>query len=132
MASMKQLVEWGFRRWYERQLIESHAWLVSCFLCMILCVSGLEVAGNPGYANHLGGAFLAAIGATGGWFSYRRYKAMLDLAERLGEDATCPTCGRYARFEVENATPDNDYPENEEVHIAAKCRHCAARWMLPH
>ena len=25
----------GFRRWYERQLIESHAYFLTCFLCMI-------------------------------------------------------------------------------------------------
>lgn len=132
MASMRQLVAWGFRRWYERQLIESHAWLVSSFLCLILAVSGLEIAGNAARWGKVGGALLTAIGAVGGWFSYRRYRAMLDLAERLGEDATCPNCGRYAKFEIEQASPDGDAPENAEVHVAARCRHCEARWMLPH
>ena len=132
MANMRQLVQWGFRRWYERQLIESHAWLVSFFLCLILFVSGLEIAGNPGYANHLGGAFLAAIGAALGWFSVQRYRVMLELAERLGQDATCPTCGRYAKFEIESASPEGETPTSREVHVAAKCKHCASRWMLPH
>lgn len=132
MASMKQLVAWGFKRWYERQLIESHAWLVSCFLCLILAVSGLEIAGNAARWGKVGGALLAALGAVGSWFSYRRYRAMLDLAERLGEDATCPSCGRYARFEIEQASPDGDAPENAEVRVAARCRHCETRWVMPH
>jgi hypothetical protein len=132
MASMRQLADWGFKRWYERQLIEAHAWLVSAFLFMILAISGLEIAGDAVRWGKVGGALLAFMGAIVGWLSYRRYKAMLDLAERLGEDATCPTCGRYAKFEIEQATPDGDSPEKGEVHVAARCRHCDARWMLPH
>ena len=32
----------GFRRWYERQLIESHLFLVSCFLCLVMVLACLE------------------------------------------------------------------------------------------
>ena len=32
----------GFKKWYERQLIESHVYLVTCFLCLILVVAVLE------------------------------------------------------------------------------------------
>lgn len=131
MASLRRLAEWGFKRWYERQLIETHAWLVSCFLCLILAVSGFEVAGNGTRTTRVGGALLAAIGVVGGWFSYRRYKAMLDLAERLGEDACCPDCGRYAKFEVEEASPDGEDPPAADVRVVARCRHCTARWTLP-
>ena len=33
----------GFRRWYERQLIESHAYLALAFVALILLLSGIEV-----------------------------------------------------------------------------------------
>ena len=33
----------GFRRWYERQLIEGHAYLVTCFLCVIMIAACAEV-----------------------------------------------------------------------------------------
>ena len=33
----------GFRRWYERQLIESHAYLALGFVALILLLSGLEL-----------------------------------------------------------------------------------------
>jgi hypothetical protein len=132
MASMRQLVRMGFRRWYERQLIESHAWLVSCFLCLIAAVSGVEMAGSADRAVKLGGLALLLAGAVLCWYCYRRYHTMLLLAERLGEEATCPTCGRYARFEVVRATPGGEHPENEDVHVIARCRHCAAQWVMPH
>jgi hypothetical protein len=32
----------GFRRWYERQLLESHFWLVSCILAMLLVAVCIE------------------------------------------------------------------------------------------
>jgi hypothetical protein len=32
----------GFRKWYERRLIESHAWLITCFLCALGIAASLE------------------------------------------------------------------------------------------
>jgi len=132
MANMRQLAKWGFKRWYERQLIESHAWLLSCFLSLILAVAGLEVAGAAVRWAKLGGALLTVVGALVGWYSYRRYRAMLNLAERLGEDAVCPGCGRYAQFEITDASPDGESPETGTVRVAARCKRCQSSWMLPH
>lgn len=131
MASLQQLSSWGFKRWYERQLIEAHAWLVSCFLCLILAVAGLEVAGDARQWGKVGAVLLAFAAAAVGWFSYRRYKALLDLAERLGEVATCPVCKRYAKFDIEHAIPEGDRPETADVRVVARCRRCQTRWTMP-
>ena len=42
----------GFRRWYERQLIESHLFLVSGLLCLIAVMASLEDFSlqRPGWA----------------------------------------------------------------------------------
>ena len=55
MASLDRIRTDGFRRWYERQLIECHAWLVSWFLGVIVLVSGIDVAGT-GPASRISGA----------------------------------------------------------------------------
>jgi hypothetical protein len=48
----------GFRRWYERQLLESHACLVTCFLCTILLAVCLEGAmPRSGLGNSLAALF---------------------------------------------------------------------------
>ena len=65
MASLDRIRTEGFRRWYERQLIECHAWLVSWFLGLIVLVSGLEVAGAGG-ASRMSGVLLLIGAPVGG------------------------------------------------------------------
>ena len=54
----------GFRRWYERQLIESHAYLVTAFLSLILLLAGFEaldaLRGSPVYYAALIGVAAAS------------------------------------------------------------------------
>ncbi len=52
----------GFRRWYERQLIESHAYLALAFVALILLLSGIEVLGG-GTGGLLYVSMLAAAAA---------------------------------------------------------------------
>ena len=91
----------GFKKWYERQLIESHLYLVTCFLCMILVAACAEQLNfrAPGatpvlmLALVLGGGFV-------GLFSWQRYKAIMTVAEIYGDHSTCGQCNAYAKFEV--------------------------------
>jgi hypothetical protein len=96
VASLDRIRTHGFRRWYERQLIECHAWLVSWFLGVIVLVSGLEVAGNN--ASRLMGALLLLGGLAVTLYSWKRYHLLLEVAERLGEQAVCPGCQAYGKF----------------------------------
>lgn len=44
----------GFARWYERQLMEAHLYLVTAFLCLILltaCASRDSVRAPPGWSR---------------------------------------------------------------------------------
>jgi hypothetical protein len=108
----------GFVRWYERQLIEGHAWFVSVFVCMIAIAACAEELSFHGsilrwlvYAAVMLGA--AAIGVYG----MKRYQAILGEAEALGEQATCAGCGTYARFQLISASQ-------------VRCRKCAHEWRL--
>ncbi|MBL8526548.1 MAG: hypothetical protein JNL68_02580, partial [Burkholderiales bacterium] len=42
MSYEESIRKLGFKRWYERQLIESHGYLVTCFLCMIVIAVALD------------------------------------------------------------------------------------------
>jgi hypothetical protein len=108
----------GFSRWYERRLIEGHAWFVSCFFCMIAiaaCMEELNFKGSLPRLMFYVSLVLssAAIGVYGFW----RYQSILVEAETLGENATCPHCGIYARFRLVSATE-------------ARCRRCERQWRL--
>jgi hypothetical protein len=108
----------GFRRWYERQLIEGHAWFVTCFVCMIAIAACMEELSFRGPLPRLL-AYVAFVIAAGGVGIYglRRYQDIMVRAESLGEHATCAKCGSYAKFRMISAS---------EV----RCRKCANEWRL--
>jgi hypothetical protein len=138
MASLDHIRTRGFRRWYERQLIECHAWLVSCFLAIIGFASGIEVFGQHTAETRLWGGLLALAGVGTALFSWRRYSSMLAIAERLGERAVCPSCGAYSNFRVLDSgpkpMPDDGDADIEHlgasVWLRARCNKCQADWVL--
>jgi len=108
----------GFARWYERRLIESHAWLISAILCLILILTCLEELSFRGSVSRL--LVYAAIltpAAAVCFYSVIRYQKILLEAEQLGSNASCSSCGAYARFSVISPS-------------SVRCRKCAHEWRL--
>lgn len=125
----------GFRRWYERQLIEGHAYLVTAFLALILLLAGYEamgvLRGSPLYYLALFGASAAAGMLM--WVSWRRFTALLARAELFANSATCPRCQAWGRFEVLAADAEgaDDPPEAARPNwVSVRCRGCGERWRL--
>jgi hypothetical protein len=109
----------GFRKWYERRLIESHAWLISCFLCGLAIAASLEGVSFK-RAESIPLLIFVFVGGLVCWYSLQRYRAIMDQAERLGESAVCPSCHSYGAFNVLG-----DYP-----HMNVRCRKCGNEWQL--
>ena len=108
----------GFARWYERRLIEGHAWFVSGFLCMIAiaaCFEELTFRGSVG--RLLLYVTLVAVAFITGAYGLLRYQKILVEAESLGEHATCGACGAYARFSLISASD-------------VRCKKCGNEWCL--
>lgn len=137
MASLDRIRTVGFRKWYERQLIECHAWLVTWFLGLILLVSGLELAGD-GAASRISGTLLMLAGLAVTLYSWKRYHLLLEIAERLGEQAVCSNCKTYGRFAVLSSgpapLPDGGDPALERrgggIWLRVRCTKCGDEWML--
>jgi len=108
----------GFARWYERRLIEGHAWFVSCFLCIVAIAACMEELNLRGSLPRLV-AYVALVLAAGAIAIYGmvRYQQIMSEAERLGEHATCGACGAYARFKLISASQ-------------VRCRKCSNEWRL--
>lgn len=108
----------GFARWYERRLIEGHAWFVSGFMCVIAIAACMEELSFRGSTPRLlFYAFIVAASAALGVYGMARYQKILVEAEQLGEHATCGGCGAYARFSLISQS---------EV----RCRRCEHEWRL--
>ena len=109
----------GFRKWYERRLIEGHAWLISCFLCALGIAASLEGLSfkRPEFVPVLIFVFVAGIVC---WYSLQRYRVIMDEAERLGERSICGSCRAYGAFKLLG-----DYPK-----MNVRCRKCGNEWLL--
>jgi len=135
MKTGSEIRRLGFRRWYERQLVESHAYLVVAFLALILLLAGFEgldlARRSPlFYAAVLLGASASGVLAIIGW---RRFRVLLERAEVFASGATCPGCQAWGKFDVlaeERAGPD-DPPEAGRPHwLRVKCKRCGADWRI--
>ncbi len=136
MDTVGRLRKLGFRKWYERQLVEGHLYLTSCFLGIIAMASAIEMFG----ARHGSAGIVAslAVGLGGVWvclFCWERYKRIMLVAEHIGDHAHCPACNAYGRFEVLDAgralhqAPAN-IADPDEVWLKARCRKCGNEWTI--
>ena len=129
----KDIARLGFRRWYERQLVESHAYLVGAFLALILLLAGFEALEHR---SLLATTILVVVAAAAGTFclvAWRRFVVLLARAEQFAGQAACPACKAWGRFEVvaEEASRRDDPPEAGRPHwLRVRCRNCREHWTL--
>ena len=123
----------GFGSWYERQLIQSHAYLVTCFLCIVAVATCYEVAGaHAGRFEHVLIALVVlAVGALG-IYSLGRYRALLLRAEAIARRATCKGCETYGRITVlESGSSQAEAGGEERIPwIKVRCRKCGNGWTI--
>lgn len=124
----------GFRRWYERQLIESHAYLALGFVALIVLLAGMEVLGDTSSGiRYLVVLMTAAGGGTLMLVAWRRFNTLLARAEHFAEAATCPQCKTWGKFKVlaQESARAEDPPEAGRPHwLKVRCRKCEAEWRL--
>ena len=112
----------GFKRWYERQLIEGHAWLITCVLCLIAvsaCLEELSFRGPLPQVLALGAAVFA--GGAVGIYGWNRYRLIMAVVERVAEHSTCVSCRTYAAFRLIGT---------EGTVMRVRCRKCAHEWRI--
>lgn len=118
-SSSSDIARIGFRKWYERRLIEAHAWLVTALLCTIVIAVSLELLSfKTHFLAWLGTAGMIFVAGLIVWHAVRRFMHTLTEAERLGSQSTCKACGKYAAFNVIAQSP----------RMSVRCRKCAHEW----
>jgi hypothetical protein len=123
----------GFRRWYERQLIESHAYLALGFVALIMLLSGAEVLGDmKSGASYLSTITMAALAGVLMLVAWRRFNALLARAERFAEGASCPECKTWGKFRVigEEAVADEPADAARPRWLRVRCAQCGGEWKL--
>ncbi|RDI01453.1 hypothetical protein DES46_10315 [Caldimonas thermodepolymerans] len=124
MKAAQTIRRLGFRKWYERELIQSHLHLVLLILAAVGLLGSLEVYGFQEVAGGrlLAVACAAASAAIGVW-ALRRYLFLLMRAENAAHQAVCPSCQAYARWTL----LDEDDPAGR---LCVHCRACQHDWQI--
>lgn len=115
----------GFRKWYERELISSHAYLLLTVFCAIGLLGAFEVfSGSAPLLEQLGNVAAVLLSAAVGIWALRRYLYLLMHAEATASQAVCPQCQTYGRF----AVTQEPKPQRKEVQV--RCRQCGHEWPI--
>jgi hypothetical protein len=119
----------GFRKWYERELIRSHANLVLLLLCTLAVLGAMEALSDGGrHERLLLVACLVVAGGLGVW-AMRRYLFHLSRAELIANQASCPQCRAYARWTIERDDTEDDRAGRPAM-MEVRCRACGQAWPI--
>ena len=114
----------GFRKWYERELLQSHAHLLLTFLCVIGVFAAFEALGRFRSLQDQFTDIVAILvcGVVGAW-ALRRYLHLLMHAEATAHQADCPACKAYGRFKLESESV-------RDSTVQVCCSKCQHRWTI--
>ena len=136
MTPAEGIQKLGFRRWYERQLVEGHLYFVTCFLSMMAVAASLEqIDWRASAAQTL---FMLAVLLAGGALcvgALRRYNFILMRAECLGSQSSCPQCTVYGVLNVVAAGEGEErrrgvFASADNPWIRVRCKRCAHEWRM--
>ena len=113
----------GFRKWYERELLSSHAHMVLAILSVVAMLASFEAFGGGTPTEKLMDVLFVIVCGGVGFWSLRRYLFLLMRAEVVANQAVCAGCGEYGRFEVVA-----EHRASDEVVVC--CLKCAHQWSI--
>ena len=115
----------GFRKWYERELLKSHACLVLLFVCSIGLLGAFEFysARAPLQDRLRDGGAIVLFVLVGLW-SLRRYLYLLMHAEAVANQAVCAMCQTYGRFTLVSVQM------GESPALRVRCGKCQHEWPI--
>ncbi len=124
MESTQAIRKLGFRKWYERALLQSHIHLVLLLLASIALLGGIEVYRRDlPLQSQLGLLVCFVASAAIGVWALRRYFYLMHLAEFVAGQAACPQCDAYGRWRITG----EDEPHRT---LQVCCRQCGNPWKI--
>jgi hypothetical protein len=115
----------GFRKWYERELLSSHAHMLLALLSVVALLASFEaIGGGTTVEKIMDFAFVLVCGAISLW-ALRRYLYLLMHAEEMANQANCPQCKAYGLLQLVEA---QHRPKAGWVPVC--CKRCGFAWKL--
>ena len=114
----------GFRKWYERELMQSHLHMLLLLLCTIGLLGALEVFSRSAPLPDQVSVVVSALLCVGiGTWSLRRYLYLLMHAEEVAHQAVCPQCRTYGLLTVL-------HDDARAQRVSVRCKRCSHDWPI--
>lgn len=113
----------GFRKWYERELLTSHAHMLLAFLCVIALMASMEAFHGASNGLKLANVGFVIVSAAIGLWALRRYLYLLMHAEEVANQANCPKCATYGSL-----TLVEEDRRNGDARVC--CKKCGHTWTI--
>lgn len=124
MTTVQKIQRHGFRKWYEHELLQSHAHLVLLLLSAVGLLGSAEVySAETPLLDQLSILICAAASAVIGIWALRRYLYLLNHAEYVADQAVCKSCETYAKWDLQDDASDNQ-------RLQVRCRRCGHHWSI--
>ncbi len=115
----------GFRKWYERELLSSHAHMTLAILAAVAMLASFEAFQGGSLSDKLMDVvFVVVSGAIALW-SLRRYLFLLMHAEEVANQANCANCKAYGQLRLQD-----DAVRQRPGLVLVCCKRCGFRWTL--
>jgi predicted Zn finger-like uncharacterized protein len=114
----------GFRKWYERELLQSHAHLALTFLCLVGVFAAFEALTRfRSFADQAVDLTTLLLTAGVGLWALRRYLFLLGHAEAAAHQAECSQCQAYGRLDLLQSDASGES-------VQVRCRGCGHVWRI--
>ena len=111
----------GFRKWYERELLSSHAHMILAVLSTVGLLGSFEAMRGGSESDRAMNVVSVLLCAAIGLWALRRYLFLLTRAEDVANQANCESCGDYGRFKVVGSRAGA---------TEVCCKRCDHRWTI--
>jgi membrane-bound ClpP family serine protease len=117
------ITKYGFQKWYERQLVVSHGFLLGGFVALIVAMAEFEIIlSKLPVSQKFSALILCAVSLMFTAYAVYRYQRIMANAEVVGNQANCGSCGSYGKFQVVSQLGDH----GANVH----CKKCGHDWKI--
>jgi hypothetical protein len=117
----------GFRKWYERELLSSHAHMALALIAAVAMMASFEAYRGASVGEKLmNTAFVLVCAAIALW-SMRRYLYLLMHAEEMANQANCAQCQAYGLLKLQEV---DDRRLAAQRLVPVCCKRCGFQWNL--
>ena len=118
-------------RWYERQLLQSHLYLVTALLSLVAVLAAVEGFASRSFSLQLLlGLVLMVAGTFAGVWAFVRYVRMMIAAQYAADRSVCPQCKTYGVLEMAGSAIHAGASELEILPTPVRCRVCGNQWTI--